>query len=271
MITRTPKFLYFLLFLIALTAADALRRSFRQNDFSINKATSPLRKNIIDINRELSEIKVVIKKQQIAVLKLKKQLEKQNKPPVVQSEKTIDIINPDENKTKIEKKIINDKPVMPTVKEDNKLNEFPDIVALAATNVTLKGHVVENVPVVERTVEKPVKKEKENRQVEKKAAVVSVVEINPKNLAAVPANEIKKKQKFSLPKRVTSLPAHTAVPEVSIPDKNPDLTSKTIDEKPERNVNAATSLSQTMLSGKKRGVKVTISDVLESYENNDNE
>ena len=98
MITKTPKFLYFLIFLIALTAADAWRRSLQQNDLSVNQATSPLRKNIIDINRELSEIKVVLKKQQTAMLKLEKQLEKQNKPPVVQSEKTIDLINPDENK-----------------------------------------------------------------------------------------------------------------------------------------------------------------------------
>ena len=245
MITKTPKFLYFLIFLIALTAADAWRRSLQQNDLSVNQATSPLRKNIIDINRELSEIKVVLKKQQTAMLKLEKQLKKQNKPPVVQSEKTIDLINPDENKmldklvngiveeetveTKSEKAagniIKSTKIVAEKTAGNNKLNEFPDIAALAATNITIKAR----------------------------------------------ANEIKKKRKLSPPKRVTSLPAYTAVPEISIPDKNPDLTSKTMDEKPERNVNDATSLSQTMLSGKKRGVKVTISDVLESYENNDNE
>jgi len=246
MITKTPKFLYFLIFLIALTAADAWRRSSQQNDFSVNKATSPLRKDIIDINRELSEIKVILKKQQTVMLKLKKQLEEQTKPPVVQSEKMIDLINPDENK--MLDKLVNGIVAKPEEEKEKELDELPDIAALAATNVTLKAQADENTTVVE----------------------LPVVEITPKDFDSDPTNEIKKKQKLAPPKRVTSLPAHTAVPEISIPDKNPDLTSKTMDEKPERNVIDATSLSQTMLSGKKRGVRVTISDVLESYDNNEN-
>ena len=239
MITKTPKFLYFLLILIALTAGDAWRRSRCQSDLTVNQAIIPLRKSIIDLNRQLSEIKTLLKKQQTVTRKLEQQFKKHNEPIVKQQKKTIDLIAPDENKTQIEKSVINDKSDMAIVKEDSKLNEFPDIAALAATNVTPKinsNKVADIIPEIQ-TVKK-----------------------------AKPKPKPKPKPKLPQLKRVTSLPAHTAVPEVVIPDKNPDLTSKTIDEKVEARTPSATSLSQTMLSGKKRGVRVTISDVLESYD-----
>ena len=78
--------------------------------------------------------------------------------------------------------------------------------------------------------------------------------------------ELKKKRKLSPPKRVTSLPAHTAIPEVAIPDKNPNLTSKTFDERIENKVDVRTSLSENMFSGRKNGVRMTMSDILESYD-----
>ena len=254
-----------MIFLIALTAADAWRRSLQQNDLSINQATSPLRENIIDINRELTEIKVILKKQQTVMQKLERQIKHQEKLPIKQPEKSIDIINPDENK--MLDKLVNGIVEKP---EEEKEKELKTIPILERPKPEIEEVVVEVEPakVIENKIETEeivTKKIAENNKLDELPDISALAATN------ITLNEIKKKRKLSPPKRVTSLPAHTAVPEVSIPDKNPDLTSKTIGEKPERNSTAATSPSQTMLSGKKRGVRMTISDVLESYENNDNE
>ena len=100
---------------------------------------------------------------------------------------------------------------------------------------------------------------------------IPVVEIKPEDLAPIPPGEtkeeIKTKPKLIPPKRVTSVPSRTAVPEVIIPDKDPRLTSKNIDEEPSaEKVDVTTSLSEALLSGHKRGVKMTMSDILEAYE-----
>ena len=126
--------------------------------------------------------------------------------------------------------------VLGIARENNEkeLTNFPDVSTLTSTNVTAK--VDANVKKSDLSRSTPVK------------------------------TELKKKRKLSLPKRVTSLPAHTAIPEVAIPDKNPNLTSKTINERIENKADVRTSMSENMLSGRKKGVRMTMSDILESYD-----
>jgi len=129
---------------------------------------------------------------------------------------------------------LTDIPDMSALASTKKSTDIPDISALTSANVTAKADV--NVKKTDLPEVTPVKK------------------------------ELKKKHKLSLPKRVTSLPAHTAIPEVVIPDKNPNLTSKTINEKIDNKADVRTSMSGNMLSGRKNGVRMTMSDILESYD-----
>jgi len=215
MITKTPKFLYFLLIVVLVIAADTWRRTWLENDASVSQEISLLRRNIIEMKRDVEKFKNLLLVQQTIISNLKQQLNEINKLTAEKSEKTPASIP----KELLEKPEIEIKKTVENNPASNNLSEtdFPDISDLASTNVILK------------------------------------------------TNE--KKKNLSLPKRVTSVPAHTAVPEVSIPNKNPDLTSKTIDKKYEKNEEKS---PDKILSGNKRGVRMTMSDILESYEDNDN-
>ncbi|MCK5853308.1 hypothetical protein KAH27_09805 [bacterium] len=278
MITKTPKIIYFLLFLVLVVAADAWRRTWRENDISVSREISPLRKNIREIKRDMDETKSLWLEQSAAISKLEQQLNEVNRLALKQSEKTLALINQADNKLldelvnginvnsevkevveleqnnileKTEPEIVNiveneinkektddivekSEPAKLTENNEKELTNFPDMSVLTSTEVTEK--MAENVKEPNLPGEKPVKK------------------------------EVKKKRKLSLPKRVTSLPAHSAIPEVSIPDKNPDLTSKTFNERIEKKTDVRTSMSGNMLSGRKSGVRMTMSDILESYD-----
>ncbi len=95
MITKSPKILYLLLVLILVVAGDAWRRSWKPNDVSVNQAVSPLRKKIIDVNRELSKIKKLWSEQRAITKKLEHQIKKYNELTIKQSEKTLNLINSD--------------------------------------------------------------------------------------------------------------------------------------------------------------------------------
>ena len=278
MITKTPKIIYFLLILILVVAADAWRRAWQGNDISVSREISPLRKNIREMKRDMDETKSLWLEQSAAISKLEQQLNKVNKLALKQSEKTLALINQADNKLLDE-----------LVNGINVNSEVKEIVELEQNNILEKLE-----PEIKKVDENIINKEKTENHVEK-SEPVKLTENNEKELtnfpdvstltstnvtAKVDANvkksdlsrstpvktELKKKRKLSLPKRVTSLPAHTAIPEVAIPDKNPNLTSKTINERIENKADVRTSMSENMLSGRKKGVRMTMSDILESYD-----
>ena len=284
MITKSPKILYLLLVLILIVAGDAWRRSWKSNDVSVNQAVSPLRKKIIDVNRELSKIKNLWSEQRAITKKLELQIKKYNELAVKQSEKTLNLINSDENK------LLDDLVNGIVAKNNNKIEKrSEEIIAFAQTEPEIIK-IAEAKPETKPEVKPEVKPEaKPEVKPEVKPEIIKIAEAKPetkpeiikiaetqvetttetgKNIAKpVPLKLNDNKNSRKLPQliRVTSLPANTAVPEIVIPDKDPNLTSKTIAEKGDEKINAVTSLSQTMLSGNKKGIKMTISDVLESY------
>ncbi len=298
MITKTPKIIYFLLILVLVVAADAWRRAWQENDISVSREISPLRKHIREMKRDMDETKSLWLEQSAAISKLEQQLNEVNRLALKQSEKTLALINQADNKLLDE--LVNGINVNSEVKEiveseQNNILEKPEPEIIIVAENKINNEKIENDVEKSEPVKLTENNEKELTGFPDMSALVSTSEKNEKEstnfpdvaaltstnfTAKVDANvkksdlpeappvkkELKKKRKLSLPKRVTSLPAHTAIPEVVIPDKNPDLTSKTINEKIENKPDVRTSMSENMLSGRKKGVRMTMSDILESYD-----
>jgi len=284
MITKSPKFLYLLLVIILVVAADAWRRSWQGNIVSESEAIKPLRKNVREIKRDLDEMKRLWLEQQAITVKLEQQLNQQikehNRYVLNRSQRMLEIIDNTDNKLLDElvngitakteaEEVSKPEPVeLATAKavqaeKDEKIEmdliDNPDISALAATNITVKMQT--------NSVDLPGEMLVEKKQEKQTKSGLS----EPRVLAA-PApvsQEVQstKKVDFSLPERVTTVPAHTAVPEVIIPDKDPNLTSKTFGAKGKAdNAEPKRKPSRKMLTGRGRGVRMTMSDILEAYE-----
>jgi len=89
MITKTPKFIYFLIIIILVVAGDAWRRSYQENNISVTLEISPLRKSIIEMKRDMDETKSLWLEQRATISKLQQQLDEVNRFIFKQSEKTL--------------------------------------------------------------------------------------------------------------------------------------------------------------------------------------